>query len=360
MSAVSLPGLAGRPAFDDSPSANERTNVSGIARRGWTRPAPIRTGFHTIKFRAPLPDSVIGERSDGAFWRPTRVERRGAWWLEIRPKTIWGERSSEDLGRLFAPGEVAGLAGQFVREVRGGWSVRLNPDELRVCRIDPAMDVLLEASEGRALLTALQRAQLPRLERCASWGPDGTPLGAWWQAPSGGVVARAYDHGLERAYAAPGTVLRLEVQQRTTGHAAIPIHYLSATAAPARLHGFWLRRFGHLLTTDLELLPHSDLVQRLAKMAASGRVTASEVIRLLGVAGLDGHLAAAFSDNELRSLRRHRSRLHSLGLGLSAGVPQKLALRSLLEERGGTGADVWSRKAGDADTGSPAHAALRT
>jgi hypothetical protein len=295
---------------------------------------PVETGVDTARFLLRVRDerdqAAIGALCANGPAKLPEVAARGQWYPAWELLAVEGH-PAELLGRGgLASGDELGRALDVVRDgLRDCVGVRQVAD-VGMSRVDCTATFRFDRpADGWALLTGLHGLDAPRLKP----GAIGRPIETveWRTAGGRRRVARAYDKGLEAGIAPPGTLIRLEAQQRFRGTWRHPAHLWNGERAADEFG----RRFAPLrASTEGGLVVASDqvLAEQLRELVERGRLTGRMAEVLLG------HLACERVGiaRPGRTRRRHRAELRRLGLaqaldGIDEGEVIDVDLAAILD-----------------------------
>jgi hypothetical protein len=205
-----------------------------------------------------------------------------------------------------------------------------------VRRMDCTVDVITSSAYGGALLSGIAAIDPGRLDVQTRRGPRGLETVSWMGAR--GLVARAYDKGVESGTNARGERTRLEAQYRWAQESRRAVDELTSSYVRdkfvARFHPLWRASKG------IKVVGAVGIVDELKSRVERGELTTVQAeqalaFQLLGSAG-DGLYTA-------RTRRRRRALVQETGLVLHNGAMEEVEvdLHEVLEEVLDT--DAWGR-----------------
>jgi hypothetical protein len=185
-----------------------------------------------------------------------------------------------------------------------------------VRRLDAAVNVTSSSAQGLALLSGVAAVR-PRggLASRVRRQPGGRAIETVDWLTRRGIVARAYDKGVESNLAGRGELVRLEVQQRWPSGHRRDVEELTGGYV-GRLFG---RRFQPVwqASEGVTVLAMSDLAERLAQLVHDDVITPAQAEQLFAHLGFE---AAGVSVGSRHTNWRRRKLAESVGLVVADGV----------------------------------------
>lgn len=271
-------------------------------------------------------DALATQPSGRALLLPDPVGFYRIGWFP-KPRLVFAEGRPGGDGLLPASGIVTALR-RLCHSLAdlGIWAESAPCAGLR--RLDVAADLRTDSSaEGLALLDCVAAASFGA-GKLAAYRTDRRTESVLIKTPAGRTLARLYDKGAQLG-ADPGRRLRFEAQWRFPRERRPAAESLSAI----ELRSLFARRFEPLWQAagGIRLAPATDLVERIGKAVADGRLAPSRARTLAGYLLLG---AAGVTQGAKRTTYELERECRELGLlaSLSADADRQIDVATVLDE----------------------------
>jgi hypothetical protein len=179
-----------------------------------------------------------------------------------------------------------------------------------VRRLDVTVDVLADGATGRALLSGIAAVDAGRLDVQTRRGARGMETVSW--LGSRGLLARAYDKGVESGSHARGERTRLEAQYRWAREQRRAPEELSASYVREK----FLQRFAPLwkATHGLKVVGRMQLKEKVLDLVEAGELTTAQAEQIVAFQFLSDGDRTVYNE---RTRRRRRQLVRETGVVLA-------------------------------------------